>query len=80
MKVSQPVSVNGNRPSMSKEPDPQVIPKDGSAITVMQGRRKRENFVQRRRVKSRFTGVATVRMSTTCVMAHVSVGSHLCAP
>ena len=27
MKVSQPVSVNGNRQYMSKEPDPQVIPK-----------------------------------------------------
>jgi transposase len=27
MKVSQPVSVNGNRQGMSKEPDPQVVPK-----------------------------------------------------
>ena len=27
MKVSQPVFVNGNRQSMSKEPDPQVVPK-----------------------------------------------------
>ena len=27
MKVSQPVSINGNRQSMSKEPDPQVVPK-----------------------------------------------------
>lgn len=27
MKVSQPVSVNGNRRSMSKEPDPQVVSK-----------------------------------------------------
>ena len=27
MKVSQPVSNNGNRQPMSKEPDPQVVPK-----------------------------------------------------
>ena len=27
MKVSQPVSINGNRQRMSKEPDPQVVPK-----------------------------------------------------
>ena len=27
MKVSQPVSSNGNRQRMSKEPDPQVVPK-----------------------------------------------------
>ena len=27
MKVGQPVSINGNRQSMSQEPDPQVLPK-----------------------------------------------------
>ena len=27
MKVSQPGSINGNRQRMSKEPDPQVVPK-----------------------------------------------------
>ena len=27
MKISQPVAINGNRQRMSKEPDPQVVPK-----------------------------------------------------